>query len=85
MISHRLSPDSPLLRLGLDGLQRANGLLMVQVEGTDAVTGAPLLQVNAYRLADVRVGEVFADLVSLDATGRRQVDLDALDRTRPHP
>ncbi|MGB7564412.1 MAG: hypothetical protein WBM08_06625 [Prochlorococcaceae cyanobacterium] len=85
VISHRLSPDSPLLRLGLDGLQRANGLLMVQVEGTDAVTGAPLLQVNAYHLADIRVGEVFADLVSLDASGRRQVDLDALDRTRPYP
>jgi hypothetical protein len=56
---------------------------MVMVEGTDEVTGSPLLQVHHYRIVDILEGQVFADLVSEDETGRRQVDLDGLNRTRP--
>jgi inward rectifier potassium channel len=83
VLSHPLTPESPLVQHGLEGIRRASGALMVMVEGTDEVTGSPLLQVHHYRINDIRQGQVFADLVSEDATGRRQVDLDGLNRTRP--
>jgi inward rectifier potassium channel len=83
VLSHPLTPASPLVQHGLEGIRRASGALMVMVEGTDEVTGSPLLQVHHYRINDILEGQVFADLVSEDPTGRRQVDLDGLNRTRP--
>jgi inward rectifier potassium channel len=83
VLSHHLTPESPLVQQRLEGIRRASGALMVMVEGTDEVTGSPLLQVHHYRIDDILEGQVFADLVSEDETGRRQVDLDGLNRTRP--
>lgn len=83
VLSHPLTPDSPLVQHGLEGIRRASGALMVMVEGTDEVTGSPLLQIHHYRMDDILEGQVFADLVTEDATGRRHVDLDGLNRTRP--
>ncbi len=83
VLSHRLTPDSPLVQLGLDAIARASGAVMVLVEGSDEVTGSSLLQVHHYRLEDILRGRTFADLVSEDGQGRRRVDFGALDRTRP--
>jgi len=83
VLSHALSPESPLVQNGLEGIRRASGALMVMVEGTDEVTGSPLLQVHHYRVDDILEAQVFADLVSENSCGRRQVDLNGLDRTRP--
>ena len=83
VLSHRLTPDSPMVQLGLDAIARASGAVMVLVEGSDEVTGSSLLQVHHYRLEDILHGRTFADLVSEDSQGRRRVDFGALDRTRP--
>ncbi len=83
VLSHRLTPESPLLQLGLDAIARASGAVMVLVEGSDEVTGSSLLQVHHYRLEDILRGRTFADLVSADSQGRRRVDFGALDRTVP--
>jgi hypothetical protein len=53
------------------------------VEGTDEITGSPLLQVQHYGLDDLRFDHAFADLVREDAAGRRSVDPAALDRLVP--
>ena len=83
VLSHRLTPASPLVQLGLAAIRAAGGALMVLVEGTDEVTGSPLLQIHHYRIEDILEGQRFTDLVSIEGSGRRLVDLDALDRTQP--
>ncbi len=83
VLSHPLTPESPVVQLGLEAIARASGALMVLVEGTDEVTGSSLLQVHHYRMEDIREGRKFADLVSVDSRGRRLVDVEALDRTQP--
>lgn len=83
VLTHRLTPESPLVQLGLDAIARASGALMVLVEGSDEVTGSSLLQVHLYRIEDILQGRTFADLVSIDSRGRRLVTLEALDRTVP--
>jgi inward rectifier potassium channel len=82
---HALGPESPLVRLGREGLESGRAALIAMVEGTDAITGGPLLQVQHYALADLCFDHVFADLVREDADGRRTVDPTALDRLRPLP
>ena len=82
-LAHALGPDSPLVRLGREGLERGRAALIAMVEGTDEITGSPLLQVQHYGLADLRFDHVFADLVREDAAGRRTVEPAALDRLRP--
>jgi len=83
VLTHPLTPESPLVQLGLDAIARASGALMVLVEGSDEVTGSSLLQVHHYRIEDILQGRTFADLVSIDSRGRRLVTLEALDRTVP--
>jgi inward rectifier potassium channel len=80
---HALGPDSPLVRLGREGLESGHAALIAMVEGTDEITGSPLLQVQHYGLADLRFDHAFADLVREDASGRRSVDPAALDRLVP--
>ncbi|PZV04762.1 MAG: hypothetical protein DCF23_05240 [Cyanobium sp.] len=82
VLSHPLTVESPLVRYGVEAIHRASGAILVLVEGTDEVTGSPLLQLHNYRIEDILEGQVFADLVSEDASGLRRVDLDALHRTR---
>ena len=82
-LCHRLSPDSPLVQLGWEGLSQGNAALMALVEGTDEVSGSPLLQVQHYGLESLRPGHVFRDLVVLDASGRRRVDDRQLDHIQP--
>lgn len=82
VLSHVLSAESPLVRFGLEAIQRASGAILVLVEGTDEVTGSPLLQLHHYQIEDILEGQVFADLVSEDANGLRRVNLDALHSTR---
>jgi inward rectifier potassium channel len=82
VLSHSLGADSPFVRLGMEAIRRASGAILVLVEGTDEVTGSPLLQLHHYRIDDILEGHVFDDLVSEDANGLRRVDLDALHRTR---
>jgi len=83
VLSHSLGADSPFVRHGMEAIRRASGAILVLVEGTDEVTGSPLLQLHHYRIDDILEGHVFDDLVSQDANGLRRVDdLDALHRTR---
>jgi len=83
VLSHSLGADSPFVRHGMEAIRRASGAILVLVEGTDEVTGSPLLQLHHYRIDDILEGHVFHDLVSQDANRLRRVDdLDALHRTR---
>ncbi|KEF41755.1 MAG: hypothetical protein ER33_09905 [Cyanobium sp. CACIAM 14] len=84
-LAHALAPDSPLVRLGREGLERGRAALIAMVEGTDEITGSALLQVQQDALTDLRFDHVFADLVREDAAGRRTVDPAALDRLLPRP
>lgn len=84
-LTHPLTSESHLVRIGLEGLRQGKALLMAMVEGTDEVSGSPLLQVHTYRLDDIRIESVFADLVSEDGQGRRHVRREALHRTLPVP
>jgi inward rectifier potassium channel len=82
-LAHPLGPESPLVRLGREGLERGRAAVIAMVEGSDEVTGTPLLQVQHYGMEDLRFDHVFADLVREDGSGGRMVDPGALDRLRP--
>lgn len=81
VLSHSLGADRPIASHGMEAIRRASAAMLVLVEGTDEVTGSPLLQLHHYRIDDILEGHVFDDLVSEDANGLLRVDLDALHRT----
>jgi hypothetical protein len=68
VLSHSLGAGSPFVRLGLGAIRRASGAILVLVEGTDEVTGSPLLQLHHYRIDDILEGHVFDDLDALHRT-----------------
>lgn len=82
-ITHPLDAESPLRQHSLDELRRAKALLVYLVEGTDEITGAPLLQIRGYGCDDIAVDHRFADLVGVDRKGGRRVFLERLDQIGP--
>jgi inward rectifier potassium channel len=78
-ITHPIDDRSPLRRFSLDELRRAKALLVYLVEGTDEITGSPLLQIQSYGCDDILVNRRFADLVEIDRNGLRRVRIERLD------
>lgn len=82
-ITHHIDADSPFRRLSLDELRRAKALLVCLVEGTDEITGSPLLQIQSYGCDDIAFDRKFADLVGVDRNGERRVFVGRLDQLAP--
>jgi hypothetical protein len=82
-ITHPIDERSPFRRHSLDELRRANALFVYLVQGTDEITGTPLLQVHTYRCDDIALDRRFEDLVEIDASGARRVRIERLDQVRP--
>jgi hypothetical protein len=82
-ITHPIDAESPFRQHSLDQLRRAKALLVYLVEGTDEITGSPLLQIHSYGCDDIAVDHRFTDLVSIDPKGGRRVFIDRLDEIAP--
>jgi inward rectifier potassium channel len=82
-ITHPIDAESPFARMSLDQLRSAKALLVYLVEGTDEITGSPLLQIHSYGCDDIAVDRRFVDLVGEDRDGARRVFIDRLDQTSP--
>ncbi len=84
-ITHPIDEDSPLRRLSLEQLRHGKALLVYLVEGTDEITGTPLLQIQSYGCDDISIDRKFADLVGVGRKGERRVFLERLDRIEVTP
>ena len=82
-ITHPLDAESPFRQFSLEQLRRAKALLVYLVEGTDEITGSPLLQIDSYRCDDIAVDRKFTDLIGVDHRGGRRVFIDRLDQIGP--
>lgn len=82
-ITHPIDAESPFRQFSLDELRRAKALFVYLVEGTDEITGSPLLQIHSYGCDDLSVDRKFADLVGDDRKGVRRVFIERLDQIRP--
>jgi len=80
-ITHPIDARSPFRQLKLDELRRAKALLVYLVEGTDEITGTPLLQIHSYGCDAIAVNRRFADLIEIDGDGVRRVRIERLDET----
>jgi len=81
-ITHPIDARSPFRRYSLDDLRRAKALLVYLVEGTDEITGTPLLQIQSYGCDQIALHCRFADLIEIDRDGARRVRIERLDETR---
>jgi inward rectifier potassium channel len=82
-ITHPIDAESPFRRYSLEQLRRAHALLVYLVEGTDEITGSPLLQIQSYDCDDITLDRKFADLVGVGRKGERRVFIDRLDHLAP--
>ena len=82
-ITHPIDAESPFRQFSLEQLRRAKALLVYLVEGTDEITGSPLLQIHSYRCDDIAVDRKFTDLIGVDHKGGRRVFIDRLDQIGP--
>ena len=82
-LTHPIDAESPFRRYSLEQLRRGKALLVYLVEGTDEITGSPLLQIQSYGCDDIQVERRFADLVGVGRKGERRVFLDRLDHLAP--
>jgi len=78
-ITHPIDDRSPFRRFSLDELRRAKALLVYLVEGTDEITGAPLLQIHSYGCDEIAMNRRYADLIEIDRNGVRRVRIERLD------
>lgn len=82
-ITHPIDARSPFRRFSFEQLAHAKARLVYLVEGTDEITGAPLLQVQSYGCDDIALSHRFADLIELDRNGGRRVLMNRLDELIP--
>ena len=82
-ITHPVDAESPFRQFSLDQLRRAKALLVYLVEGTDEITGSPLLQIQSYGCDDIVVNHRYVDLIGLDRKGERHVFIDRLNQIGP--
>jgi inward rectifier potassium channel len=82
-ITHPIDAESPFRQYSLEELRRAKALLVYLVEGTDEITGSPLLQIQSYDCDAISVDCKFADLVGVGRKGERRVFIERLDHLAP--
>jgi inward rectifier potassium channel len=85
-ITHPIDEESPFRRYSMEQLRRGKALLVYLVEGTDEITGSPLLQIQSYGCDDISIDRKFTDLVGVGRKGERRVFFERLDQITPaHP
>jgi hypothetical protein len=82
-LTHTLDENSPIRRMGIDGLLQRNAVIMPLVEGIDETTGSGLVQTHLYSVKDIMLGYRYGDLVSTDKNGRRRVNIQKLNNIVP--
>ena len=80
---HPIDKDSPLWKLTPERLALEAPTLMVAVSGFDEAISAPVTARKTYRPEDVRVGQVFVDIISDLPNGAVELDLTRIHDTEP--
>jgi inward rectifier potassium channel len=83
-LTHILDENSPIRRMGIDGLLQRNAVIMPLVEGIDETTGSGLVQTHLYSVKDIMLGYRYGDLVSTDKKGQRRVNIQKLNNIVPY-
>ena len=82
-LRHAIDADSPLHGLTPEQLVEMDAQFVISITGTDATLAAPVHAVHAYEPTDMLWGFRFADVMTIDARGRTQVELARLHEVVP--
>jgi inward rectifier potassium channel len=80
---HPITPDSPLYGQTAEDLAKVEAQVMATVTGTDETLSQTVHARYSYTVADLVWGQRLADIISVDATGRRTVDYARFHDTVP--
>ena len=83
VLRHVIDDASPLHGLSGDALAASDAQLMISVTGTDGTLAAPVHAVRAYEPGDILWSSRFADVMTVDASGRTRVELARLNDVLP--
>ncbi|MCB1209393.1 MAG: hypothetical protein KDK97_08710 [Verrucomicrobiales bacterium] len=82
-LRHVIDESSQLYGQTAENLQAGDARLMVCINGIDTVIPAPMQSQHDYLWSDIRFGEQFVEMYTVDADGRYTVDYARLDETEP--
>ena len=82
-VMHRIDEASPLHGVIAEALAAMDAQLLLSFTGTDQTLSAPVHAMHAYDPPDVLFGYRFADMLSVDATGRTRIELARLNDVVP--
>jgi len=74
-VMHRIDKSSPLHNLDMDALLDAEAEITVMLRGTDETLADTIYARYSYTPDEIVAGRRFVDVISIGATGRREVDL----------
>jgi len=80
---HQITPDSPLYGQTSEDLEKVEAQVMATVTGTDETLSQTVHARYSYTVADLVWGHRLADIISVDATGRRTIDYARFHETIP--
>ncbi len=83
LVMHKIDADSPLFGLDLAQPGTRDDELIVVLSGIDSSMSQMIHARHAYTLQAIRWGHGFADIISLDAQGRRRIDYGSFHDTYP--
>lgn len=78
-LTHKIDSHSPITQLGFEWLLGRNSVIVPMVEGIDETTGSSLVQTHVYSQSDIRLGYRFSDLVTIDKSGQRHMNIKRLN------
>ena len=85
VLFHPIAADSPLLGLDGDALASSEINFVVSVTGFDETSGQTVHARGVFAAQDVRFGEEYEDVISIDDHGLRHIDYSKINATRPAP
>lgn len=87
MVSHKITPDSPLWGKDSESLRAAGDVFICLLTGTDEALNATASERCVYRAEDVLFNRRFVDVVIHSPQGDVSIDYDRFHDTEPslHP
>lgn len=83
VLFHPIDADSPLYGQAPDAVRSSEINFVVSVAGFDETSGQTVHARGVFAAEDVRFGEEYQDIISVDEQGLRHIDYSKIDATRP--
>jgi inward rectifier potassium channel len=82
---HPIDSDSPLFGMDSEWLTSSEINFVVSITGFDETSGQTVHARGVFAAQDIRFGEEYEDIISIDDEGLRHIDYSKINATRPAP